>query len=167
MTTQEAEKWLCHVVFLFLLPPPPSHNCRFFTFLLETSLVLFLHTLFPGSMHLHSPDLSEPSCTLFPHKENFDIHHHRLLGHDICSMPFRDRGVCSWRKEICTYNINQKIKAWVHFILKSVNMCTSAYFGVRLWLDIGTQALRQSSMPAAISAAQSPCLSSRCLGPAG
>lgn len=47
-----------------------------------------------------------------------------------------------------------------------VNMCTSAYFRVGVWLDVGTKALRQSSMPAASSAAQSPRLCSRRLGPA-
>lgn len=58
MTTEEAEKWLSHVVFLvfFLLFSPP-------TYLLILHIpprnkhCPFLHT-FPRSMHLHTPDLS-------------------------------------------------------------------------------------------------------------
>lgn len=103
----------------------------------------------------------------FSQKETFNIHNRGLLGHDICPsiLSALQKQISVQLEQRDFYcNINQRRKTLVHF--KSVNMCTSAYFGVGVWLDIGTQPLQQSSMLAASSGAQSPCLSSRCLGEA-
>lgn len=124
-----------------------------------TSLALFLFTLFPRSMHLHTHDREVSfiihSCFFFFPKY-CDTYNHRLSGHDICSLPFSDRGVYSWSREILTVSLSRREKPGFNTfsISQYVHKCILQGWGI------------VSSMPAASSVAQSPCLCSRCLGPA-
>ncbi len=95
----------------------------------------FIHKL-PGSMHLHTPDTSVHSCTLFPHKENFDLRNHRLFRVDMFSTPLRKGGVHIGANRLLPEQSEEKSLGSFH--LKSVNMWTSAYLRVGGRLDIAT-----------------------------
>lgn len=164
--TQEAEKLTDSR--LSVLLSFPSHICWFFLFLSDSSLTLF-RTLFPRSMHMHAPDLS-----VNHHSFIHAFSPHKVLG-------YTERQVFrSWHFPLCPLETEERTAGGQRFLLQrkgrrvkpgfnpiSVSQYVHKYILrggaiVRCW-DVG---FKQSSVPAASSAAQSLCLSSRCLVPA-
>lgn len=131
--------------------------CRFFTFLSETSLSLFLHSPCPGSMHLHPPDLSACSCTL----RDLQHRNHRLPGRDFYSMPFRNRGVCGQSEEKRRRTRGEQPGSVSCWVSEFVHKCILQDEGeVRCW-DVGFKTEQHASSPESLSVFQ---MSERSLG---
>lgn len=137
--------FLTHLLILHIPPQAQASPCSSTHFFQEVCTCTLMTAKFHSSF-IHAFSFS-PSTLI--HITT------RLSGHDICSLPFWDRGVYSWSREILTVSLSRRERPGFNTfsISQYVHKCILQGWGI------------VSSMPAASSVAQSPCLCSRCLGP--